>query len=139
MSVFGRYPPTEDVRFFVRCSDFRRNVDLCRSNRACDGECEREMRGGGQKVKKNTHETLLPFFFSAYASYPPSSPCEPSLLSTDPDGLDGLCAPALPRPWPCPSLNMCTVSCADETQRSDETRLKLIEYMRASRVPLRNW
>ena len=28
MSVFGRYPPTEDVRFFVRCSDFRRNVDL---------------------------------------------------------------------------------------------------------------
>lgn len=34
---------------------------------------------------------------------------------------------------------MCTVSCAELTARSVETRLKLIEYIRASRVPLRNW
>lgn len=38
-----------------------------------------------------------------------------------------------------PSLNMWTVSCAELTASSVETRLKLIEYILASRVPRRNW
>lgn len=34
---------------------------------------------------------------------------------------------------------MCTVSCAELTASSVDTTLKLIEYIRASLVPRRNW
>lgn len=77
---------------------------------------------------KKAYETLFPFFLSTYASYPPSNPCEPSRLSIEPDGLDGDCEllTEVP-PRPCPSLNICTVSCAELTTRSVDTRLKLSE------------
>src|SRR6267142_4938693 len=61
VSVFGRYPPTDDVMFFVRCNDRRRRLD-----------------------------DMPPLFFflsSTNASYPPSSAPAPSRLSTLPDGL----------------------------------------------------
>lgn len=78
------------------------------------------------------------------ASYPPSSACPPSLLSMDPVGLAGLPPFPAPSPFPAPafcgpSLNICTVSCAELTASRLDTTLKLIEYIRASRVPRRNW
>jgi hypothetical protein len=53
------------------------------------------------------------------------------VLAVDPDDDEGRCCP--------PSLNICTVSCAELTANSDDIALKLIEYIRASLVPLRNW
>ena len=38
-----------------------------------------------------------------------------------------------------PSLKICTVSCAELTASNVDTRLKFMEYMRASLVPRRNW
>lgn len=97
---------------------------------------------------RGTYETPVPFFFfSTNASNPPSKTALPSRLSIDSAGLPGCCAFLFPLLddaadaddlWG-PNLNICTVSCAELTARSDDTTLKLIEYIRASLVPLRNW
>lgn len=91
---------------------------------------------GGVKM---AYETLLFFFLSTYASYPASSAVwEPSLLSTEPPGLEGGFERDCGEPRCGPSLKIWTVSCAELTASSVETKLKFIEYIRASRVPLRN-
>lgn len=99
------------------------------------------------KVGRVTHETPPLFFFpSMNASYPPSKPCTPSLLSIDSVGLAGLPPPFFPElddggdPAFCgPSLKICTVSCAELTASKLDTTLKLMEYILASLVPLLNW
>jgi hypothetical protein len=114
--VFGRYPPTDDVIFFVKCNDRRRRFD----------------------------DTPPLFFFlsSTKASYPLSSAPAPSRLSTLPEGLvacSSLLLLLLLLLRPLPSLKICTVSCALLTASRVLTTLKLSEYIRASRVPRRNW
>lgn len=127
VSVFGRYPPMECEMLFVIWRDFRRRLDLHES-----------ISLRSLEAKDKTHETPPLFFFSTNASYPTSSP--PLLLSTDSAGLS-FSLPFVPA-WAFfasgPSLNMCTVSCAELTASRLLTTLKLIEYILASRVPRRN-
>ena len=156
VSVFGRYPPIDDVIFFVKCIDRLRKFDLIitqnSSTQPSPNSKTKTKRQKDEKREKNTHETLFALSFPTN-SYPPSDPITlPSSLSCDPTALTPSGPPEPPDElhaelpssdlhsptlYP-PNLKICTVSCAELTANNVETALKLIEYILASLVPLLN-